>query len=38
MLWDARFKHTLSGPFQREWENISSEFANNPDFFRYFST
>jgi hypothetical protein len=38
MLWEREIKHTLSGPvFQREWEDLSAEFANNPDFFRYIS-
>ena len=38
LLWEREIKHTLSGPvFQREWEDISAEFANNPDFFRYIS-
>jgi len=39
MLWEREIKHSLSGPvFRREWEDISAEFANNPDFFRYIST
>ena len=38
MLWEREIKHTLSGPvFRREWEDISAEFASNPDFFRYIS-
>ena len=24
--------------FRREWEDISAEFTNNPDFFRYINT
>jgi hypothetical protein len=39
LLWEREIKHTLSGPvFQREWDDISAEFASNPDFFRYIST
>jgi len=39
LLWEREIKHTLTGPvFRREWEGISAEFANNPDFFRYIST
>jgi hypothetical protein len=38
LLWEREIKRTLTGPvFQREWEDISAEFANNPDFFRYIS-
>ena len=36
VLWEREIKRTLTGPvFRREWEGISAEFANNPDFFRY---
>jgi hypothetical protein len=39
VLWEREIKHTLGGPvFQREWEDISAEFVNNPEFFRYIST
>ena len=38
LLWEREIKHALTGPlFRREWEDISAEFANNPDFFRYIS-
>jgi hypothetical protein len=38
LLWEREIKHALSGPvFQREWEDISAEFASNPGFFRYIS-
>jgi len=39
LLWEREIKHALTGPvFRREWEGISAEFANNPDFFLYIST
>jgi hypothetical protein len=39
LLWEREIKHTITGPvFRREWEGISAEFTNNPDFFRYIST
>lgn len=35
-LWECEIRHTLSGPvFRREWDNISAEFAHNPDFVDY---
>jgi hypothetical protein len=39
LLWEREINHALTGPvFRREWDSISAEFANNPDFFRYIST
>lgn len=39
LLWEREIQHALTGRvFRREWEGISAEFANNPDFFRYIST
>jgi hypothetical protein len=38
-LWEREIRHTITGPvFRREWEEISAEFTNNPDFFRYVNT
>jgi hypothetical protein len=38
LLYEREIKRTLSGPvFQREWDDVSAEFTNNPDFFRYIS-
>ena len=39
LLWEREIRHTITGPvFRREWQEISAEFTNNPDFFRYIST
>ncbi len=36
MLWEREIKNTLSGPlFQREWDGVAAEFANNRDFLQY---
>jgi hypothetical protein len=36
MLWEREIKNILRGPlFQREWEGVAPEFANDADFLEY---
>src|ERR1700688_2630787 len=36
MLWEREIKNPLSGPlFQREWDGVAAEVANNGDFLEY---
>jgi hypothetical protein len=35
-LWEREIKRALTGPvFRREWEKVSAEFVQSPDFLEY---
>jgi hypothetical protein len=39
LLWEREIKRTLRGPlFQREWEQVASEFSHDPAFIQYINT